>query len=128
MSTLEITLSVALALVCWMLLRLYQKHLILRHLFIHSSDWCARKIDEVANSATKQLVERVMQDDVNDGYQFTISEARDTVPLVIIDAKKEWQKQAAALQARLWRNGIKPLDGRDLDDLIWHPWIAGLKS
>lgn len=127
MSTLEIGLATALALTCGLLFRLYRKHIILRHVFIHSSDWCARKVEEVARSATDQITRIAMEDAAERGRQLSETEARGWVNCDILDATKEWQAQADAMQARLKRNGIRPLDEHDLDDLIWSPWIAGIK-
>lgn len=127
MTTLEIVLASALALTSGLLFRLYRKHLILRHVFIHSSDWCARKVEEVARSATDQITRIAIEDAAERGRKLSESEARDWVNCDILDATKEWQSQADAMQARLKRNGIRPLDERDLDDLIWSPWIAGIK-
>lgn len=127
MTTLEIVLASALALTCGLLFRLYRKHLILRHVFIHSSDWCARKVEEVAQSATDQITRIAMEDAAERGWQLSESEAREGVNCNILNATNEWQAQADAMQACLKRNGLRPLDKRDLDDLIWSPWIAGIK-
>ena len=128
MTTIETTLAIALALTSWLLLRLYRKHLILRHVFIHSSDWCARKVEEVARSATEQITSIAIEEGDKEGRRTSESEARDWVNCNILDARKEWQVQSDAMQARLKRNGIRPLDERDLDDLIWSPWVSGIKS
>jgi len=127
MSALEIGLATALVLSWGLLFRLCRKHLILRHVFIHSSDWCARKIEEVARSATGQIIRFAMEDAAERGQQLSESEARGWVNCDILDAIKEWQAQVDTMQARLKRNGIRPLDEHDLDDLIWSPWIAGIK-
>lgn len=127
MTTLEIFLATALALTCGLLFRLYRKHLILRHVFIHSSDWCARKVEEVAWSATDQITRIAVEDAAERGWQLSDNEARERVNCNILNATNEWQAQADAMQARLKRNGVRPLDRRDLDDLIWSPWIAGIK-
>jgi len=127
MSSLEIGLAIALVLTCVLLFRLYRKYLILRHVFIHSSDWWARKVEEVARSATDQIIRYAIEDAAERGGQLSANEARDCVNCDILDATKEWQEQADAMQARLKRNGIRPLGAADLDVLIWSPWIAGIK-
>lgn len=127
MSALETILAIALALTSWLLFRLYRKHLILRHVFIHSSDWSARKIEALARSATDQLTSLAIDDAAGKGSHLTESEARGFVNFEVLDATKEWQAQADAMQARLRRNGIRPLDEHDLDSLMWRPWIAGIK-
>lgn len=127
MSGLEVGLAITLVSTCGLLLRLYRKHLILRHVFIHSSDWCVRKVEEVARSATDQITQIAMEAAAERGLQLSEGEARGCVNCDILDATKEWQAQVDAMQGRLKRNGIRPLDQHDLDDLIWSPWIAGIK-
>lgn len=127
MSTLEISLGIALTLASFLLFRLYRKQLILRHAFIRSSDWCARKIDEMTESASWCITDMVKQNAASSGHSITDEEARDHVPYVILDAKKEWVEQKEAFQSRLARNGISPLDLGDLDNLILNPGLAGLK-
>ena len=41
MSSLDVSLCVVLAVVMALLFRMYRKQLILRHVFVRSSDWCA---------------------------------------------------------------------------------------
>ena len=128
MTTLEIVLAIALTLTCILLARLYRKHLILRHVFSHSSDWCACKIDEMVESACSSIGYIVTEDAARIGQEVTDKQARDNVPFVILNAATEWTTQKEAFQTRLIRNGIRPLDGHDLDDLIWSPWIAGIRA
>lgn len=120
-------LSLTLILAIFLILRLYRKHLILRHAFIMSSDWCARKIDEMTESACWCITDLVKESAARSGYDISDEEARGSVPLVILDAKREWTEQKEAFQSRLVRNGIKPLDIGDLDNLILNPGLAGLK-
>jgi hypothetical protein len=127
MSALELALSIALAISVWLLIRLYRKHLIVRHLFIRSSDWCSRKIDEVASVAADEISDLLGQMAAKSNGAFTAAEAREDIPLLILRANEDWRDQADQLQARLRRNSIRALDSRDLDDLIWSPWIAGIK-
>lgn len=47
MTNLEIGLSFAEVITFAALVRLYRKQMIVRHLCIRFSDWCARKIDEM---------------------------------------------------------------------------------
>lgn len=49
--TLDFALIAALVAAKLLLVRMHRKQMILRHLFIHSSDWCARKIHQMADSA-----------------------------------------------------------------------------
>lgn len=127
MSDLDIFLSVALALVIALLFRMYRKQLILRHLFIQSSDWCARKIDEMVESASYAVMESEMARAAESGRMVPEDRARDAIPYVILNAKKEWLEQKDTYQARLRRNGISPLDIDDLDNLIIQPGLAGFK-
>jgi len=84
-------------------------------------------VEEVARSATDQIIRTAIDDAAERGQLLSESEARSLVNRDILAAPKEWQAQADAMQARLKRNGIRPLDAHDLDDLIWSPWIAGIK-
>ena len=118
MTSLEIILIAALTLCVCLLIwinhkiaRLRQKHLILRHIFISSSDWSANKIEEVANDAVVQICDLVCQFDPSR----TFEEARGEVRNNILDASKEWAAQIDALQSRLERNGLRRLGGTDLD-------------
>lgn len=79
MSVLEIGLAIALVLTCGLLFRLYCKHLILRHMFIHSSDWNARKVEEVAKSATDQIIRIAIDHAAERGQQLSEREARGWV-------------------------------------------------
>jgi hypothetical protein len=124
MSTLEIILSAILALALWQLISIHRKQLIIRHLFVHSSDWCARKIDEIVESAEYEIVGWVKRDD---GHSITDEDARDYIPFTILNAKGEWEQQKDAFQARLRLNGIRPLDDFDLDTLTLNPDLVGFK-
>lgn len=127
MTNLEVALIVAEVITLGALVRIYRKHMIVRHLFIQSSDWCARKIIEVAETACWRIMDDVKQSAKANGTELTDDEARDTVPYVILDAKKAWEAQADHFQATLKRNGISQLGAFDLDVLFW-PGILGFKS
>lgn len=118
----------ALVAALWGLIRLYRKHLILRHLFIEYSDWCADKIDAMTGSAVFKIVELQQELVESAGYEpITTEEARGAVPFAILEAKPEWQKKIGQLQARLARNGMKPLDLVDLDGPMLNPVFTGIK-
>ena len=125
MTKLEVTLAVALVAAIWLAIRLYRKHLVVRHLFIESSDWSARKIDEVVESASCEIIDLHSAWGAERGQSLTEEELQSVLPDAVVHAKRDWQKQVDALQLRLARNGIRPLRDGDYD-LIFSPWFAGL--
>lgn len=128
MSVLEIALSIALAIAILQSLRLYRKQMILRHLFIRSSDWCARKIDEMTEDAKWHSTNLQKEWAEAEGRNVTDEDALGNIPCDILDAKKEWSDQKEAFQSCLVRNGIRQLDASDLDDLILDPGLFGFKQ
>lgn len=127
MTNLEIGLAVTEVATLAALVRIYRKHMIVRHLFIRFSDWTARKIDEMTDGATWAITDLQKGWCQERGYPISDDEARDSIPYVILHAKAEWQDQADYFQAMLKRNGMSPLDTFDLDTLVLNPEIAGLK-
>ena len=128
MPTLEIALASALAVAIMVIARLYRKQLILRHIFIKSSDWCGRKIEEVVESATSTISDMAKAQSRREGFEISDNEASNSVPCIVSDANKEWVEQKNALQSRLKRNSIDPLGVGDLDNPIWNPDYTGLKQ
>ena len=122
MTKLEVALAVALATAIWVGIRLYRKHLIVRHLLIESEDWCARKIDEVVESASCEIIDLNSAWGAERGQSLTEEELQDGLPDAVLSAKRDWQKQFDGLQRRLARNGIRPLQNSD-HDLILSPWF-----
>jgi hypothetical protein len=128
MTNLEMALSVAEAGTLLALVRCYRKQLIIRHLFIRFSDWCALKIDEMTESASWEIMDRQKTSCQESGYPITDDEARGSVPDVIIHAKAEWQDQTDYFQAMLKHNGVSPLGGFDLDAPVFNPGLSGIKT
>lgn len=127
MSNLEIGLSVALGIALWQLVRVYRRQVLLRHLFIQSSDWCARKIMEMGEAAKQSLSDALIEQAKMEGRRLSHSEAVEFVPCSILNAKQEWNAQADYFQATLKLNGITALGGADLDSRSWNPLLYGLK-
>ena len=127
MSMLEVLLVVMLLAAFFTIFRLYQRQLILRHKFIESSDWCARKIVKMAADATDCIVDMAVDQSKLYGEMITREEAEGDVPNTILLAVSEWVKQKEAFQSCLSRNGIEPL-GIDDWDLILVPKFSGYKS
>ena len=127
MTNLEIALSFAEVTTLAALVRMYRKQMIVRHLFIRFSDWCARKIDEMTESASWEIIDHAKASAEERGRHISDDEARSSIPYVILDAKEEWQDQADYFQAMLRHNGIAPLGEFDLDTLVLNPGLAGLK-
>lgn len=128
MTNLEVVLGLALAGTVALLVRTHRKQLILRHLFMRSSDWCAFKIDDMEESATAAIIEYMQLLREQNGKPITREEALGSVPYVILDAKQNWIIQKEAFQADLVRNGIAPLVQSDLDDFYLTPGRAGYKD
>lgn len=128
MTNFEIALSVAEVGTLWALVRLYRKQLIIRHLFIRSSDWYANKIDEMTESASWTIIEQAQEAAKRNGLTLTDDDARGYIPIAILDARKEWEEQTDELQTTLKLNGLSPLGVFDLDSLIWNPGLAGFKQ
>lgn len=127
MTNLEIGLSFAEVITLAALVRLYRKQMIVRHLFIRFSDWCARKIDEMTESASWEIIDHAKASAEQRGRPISDDEARNSIPFVILDAKEEWQDQADYFQSMLRHNGMAPLGEFDLDTLVLNPGLAGLK-
>ena len=127
MSVLNFTLGVLLIISTVQAVRLYRRQMILRHVFIRSSDWCALKIDEMIDSAAWSIMDLVQDRSTQHDQTITDEQARGAIPYTILNAKKEWLSQKEAFQAQLARNGIKPLDLDDLDGPIWNPRISGIR-
>ncbi len=127
MTTLEIVLALTLSTMIMLFVRLYRKQLILRHIFIKSSDWCGRKIEEVIGSATLTISEMAKDQARFKGLEISDNEAKGFVPFIVSDAKKDWVEQKDALQSQLKRNGIDPLDMGDLDNPVLNPSFTGFK-
>ena len=117
----SIALSIALTLVTLILVRVYRKQRILRHIFITSSDWCGEKIDEMVQSASYEIVESETAKACHNGRQIDERRAREAIPDVISDAMKEWRQQKNGFQAQLVRNGISQLNLDDLDLFAFTP-------
>ena len=128
MTNLEIALSVAEIITLAALVRIYRKHMIVRHLFIDYSDGCARQIDEMTGSASCEIIELAKASAEDRGRAITDDEAQDWIPDVILDAKEEWQDRVDYLQANLKHNGMAPLGVFDLDTLVLNPGLAGFKK
>lgn len=111
----------------WLLARLYRRHLVMRHLFIASSDWCAREIERVVECATLSIANLAIERVEAVGSQLTEQEARDYVPVDILAATSRWQGQADQFQAQLRRNGMRPLDTFDLDLPFLMPRWLGIR-
>lgn len=126
MSTFEIALGVALAVAIWLLVRLYRKHLILRHVFIRSSNWCAMKIDEITASASQSIVGLAMELTAANDDPLNEDDARNLINFSILESPTEWRKQMHDFQDQLVRNGIRPLDEIDLDGPLLNPSWSGL--
>ena len=127
MSTLEIALSIALVVAILLLVRLYRKHLILRHVFIHSSNWCARKIDAMTADASQSIVSLAMELTETNDNPFTADDARSLIDDSILEATAEWREQMHNFQDQLVRNGMRPLDEIDLDVPLLNPGWIGLR-
>jgi len=128
MTNLEVGLGLALASSVALLFRTHRKLLILRHLFVLSSDWCANKIGDLADTATDSIIQQAQWARELQGRQMPEDEARTLVPDVILEAKQNWTIQKEAFQADLARNGIVPLGQSDIDDFIWNRRRAGYKG
>jgi len=111
-------LLVIMALGAWQLIRVRRQMRIIRHLFIESSDWAARTIDEIVESASFAICEAAVQAAKARGTDMELDDARGYVPEVVSTAKVNWIKQKERFQAMLSANHIRPLDQADLDDLI----------
>ena len=127
MTNLEIALSVAEVVTLASLLRIYRKHMIVRHLFIRFSDWTAQKIDEMSESASWEIMDRQKTVYQEQGHPITDDEARDWVPDTITHAKREWGDHVDHFQATLKHNGMSPLDDFDLSTPILNPKLYGFK-
>lgn len=128
MTNLEIALSAAEVITLAGLVRLYRKHMIVRHLFIQFSDWAARKIDEMIESASWEIIEQQKVACLERGHSITDEDARGSIPYVILNAKGEWEDQADYFQAMLKHNGMAPLGEFDLDAPVFNPSLAGIKQ
>lgn len=111
-------LLVIVALGAWQLVRLRRQMRIVRHLFIESSDWAARTIDEIVESASFAICEAAVQAAKARGTDMTLEDARGYIPDVVSTAKVNWINQKERFQAMLSANHIRPLAQGDLDDLI----------
>lgn len=87
----------------------------LRQEFVRSSDWCGRKIKEMAQSAELAIVDLVKQDAARRGIPLPDKNARGEVPYTILNAQQEWFEQKEAFQAALCKGGMRRLDYGDLD-------------
>jgi hypothetical protein len=118
-------LLVIIALGAWQLLRLHRQMRIIRHLFIESSDWAARTIDEIVESASFEICEAAVQAAKARGSDMTLEDARGYIPDLVSTAKANWINQKERFQAMLSANHIRPLEQADLDDLILAdpPWL-----
>jgi len=127
MTNLEIALFSTEVITLAALVRIYRKHMIVRHLFIRFSDWSARKIDEMTEAASLEVIDQVKASAEERGRHISDDEARQWIPYVILDAKGEWADQADYFQAMLKHNGMAPLGEFDLDTLVLNPGLAGLR-
>ena len=115
----EVSILLGIIAVCvWQLIRIYRQVRIIRHLFIESSDWAARTIEEIVESSSFEICEAAVQAAKVRGTDITWDDARDYIPDVVSTAKLNWTNQKDRFQAMLAANHIRPLDERDLDDLI----------
>lgn len=119
MTTLEGVLSVALACTLALLVRSYRRQRIIRHLFIQSNDWSARRFEEMAEMAVITVASLLRTEDGFADDTEKMAHAYRTLPFCIIDAERDWSKQTNNFQATLRHNGIRPLDLSDKDDLIF---------
>ena len=62
-----------------LLWRTYRRYLIVRHLFIRSSDWCALKIEEMTEAATDEIMEMAKHGAGERGFEISDDDARDHV-------------------------------------------------
>lgn len=109
MNVIEIALSGALALMIYLLVRSHRKTLILRHIFMQSSDWCADKINELVDDASNAIVELETALAKEKGRIITNDRAGDAIPFIILHAKREWKAQKDEFQETLVLNGIRSL-------------------
>jgi hypothetical protein len=101
---------------CYCTYRLLVRELVLRHIFIQSSDWCAYKIDKLVERADYTIIEEVRH-----RYpEYTDERARMHVPTEITNAKADWEKQCDEFQKKLAANGMAPLSKDD--------WVFGLSN
>lgn len=113
MTALSILLMLALVASIALLIRTRHHYLIMRHEFIRSSDWCARKIEEMAEAATDEIREMAKWHAQEQGEEISDEDALDRVPDVIRESLEKWRKQKDAFQMRLQQQGIPPLENDD---------------
>jgi len=87
MTKLEIILSAAEIGTLLALVRCYRKQLIIRHVFIRYSDWCADKIKEVAEVSSDEIIEKSKFAAKVNGYEMSDDEARRGIPYPILVVK-----------------------------------------
>jgi len=93
--------------------RSYRRYLLVRLEFIQSSDWCARKIEQMADLAIYEIGQLAKQNADTRGYKLSDAEAREYVPDVILEAVEKWCQQRDGFQKRLRAEGIPPLNNDD---------------
>ena len=118
MSTLEVTLGILLCVQMYVAFRLRQKQIILRHLFMQSSEWYASKIAEMTESASYWISFLAEENAKSRGSLITDEEADGYIPYKISLAVGECEKQKQAFQTCLSRNGIQPLGAEDMDLML----------
>lgn len=107
---LEISLLCICILFGGFIFRLLIRERVLRYFFIKSNEWSANKIDEIVESAKYTII-----DEVKIRYpDYTDERVAMYIPIVISNARDEWQRQTADFQKSLLRNGIAPLGGEDV--------------
>ena len=87
---------------------------VLRYELIKFSDWSASTLEEISGSATEAIVSEVMTFRTN----LSRADAERFVPEDVANAVKHWEEACDRMQARLARNGIKPLTTEDKQFLL----------
>lgn len=107
-------LVLVLAVALHFLIRVYIVIKILRYELISLSEWSAQKLNEISESASHAIVTEVRAFRPRLGDH----EAKMFIPLAVSDAVKDWEAVCDKTQARLIRNGVKPLNIRDKQFLL----------
>ena len=115
----ERTLLLGIIAIClWRIVLLHRATRIIRHLFIDSSDWSSRMIAEVVESASFHIREMAADSAKFRGNDISQRDMDEHIPDVVSTANVNWANQKNRFQAVLSANRIRPLDERDLDELI----------
>jgi hypothetical protein len=115
LSLLTLLISVAfLIFLMYSLFRAYVKIRVLRHELISLSDWSSQTIEEIKESATDAIVSEVL----TFRPHLSRDKAEMFVPQYISTSQKLWEQAIDRTQARLVRNGMKPLNSEDKQFLL----------